>query len=151
MDRALQPKAGPGAALGGPGSHSTLAGQRPYHCLVMSNIMTTPLQFLYTSRNSASRAISDSACGCGTEPQRWAMTHMCTPASWRRLNTSFKLKQHYLFLFLGEKKVNARLTGMATRSLPVGEGPALPAGSVLSAGLTEAPPWRLVSPTASQT
>lgn len=33
----------------------------PYHCLVMSNIMTTPLQFLYTSRNSASRAISDSA------------------------------------------------------------------------------------------
>lgn len=32
-----------------------------YHCLVMSNIMTTPLQFLYTSRNSASRAISDSA------------------------------------------------------------------------------------------
>lgn len=38
-----------------------LVGQRPYHCLVISNIMTTPLQFLYTSRNSASRAISDSA------------------------------------------------------------------------------------------
>lgn len=35
----------------------------PYHCLVMSNIMTTPLQFLYTSRNSASRASSDSAWG----------------------------------------------------------------------------------------
>lgn len=29
-----------------------------YHCLVMSNIMITPLQFLYTSRNSASRATS---------------------------------------------------------------------------------------------
>lgn len=29
-----------------------------YHCLVMSNIMMTPLQFLYTSRNSASRATS---------------------------------------------------------------------------------------------
>lgn len=40
------------------------AGPRgPYHCLVMSNIMTTPLQFWYTSRNSASRASSDSAWG----------------------------------------------------------------------------------------
>ena len=31
---------------------------RSYHCLVMSNIMMIPLQFLYTSRNSASRATS---------------------------------------------------------------------------------------------
>lgn len=36
----------------------------------MSNIMTTPLQFLYTSRNSASRAISDSAWDGGVRRER---------------------------------------------------------------------------------
>lgn len=37
---------------------TTTQKEDSYHCLVMSNIMMTPLQFLYTSRNSASRATS---------------------------------------------------------------------------------------------
>lgn len=61
----------------------------PYHCLVMSNIMTTPLQFLYTSRNSASRAISDSACRRGTKPQKRAMTH--------NVSTHLLVKAEYVF------------------------------------------------------
>ena len=76
MAGALPAQAWPWSSAGRSlGSCNALAAQRPYHCLVMSNIMTTPLQFLYTSRNSASRAISDSACGRGTKPQKRAMTH----------------------------------------------------------------------------
>ena len=55
----------------------------------MSNIMTTPLQFLYTSRNSASRAISDSACRRGTKPQKRAMTH--------NVSTHLLVKAEYVF------------------------------------------------------
>lgn len=69
----------PGDKGGAPLSRGCWERLCPYHCLVMSNIMTTPWQFLYTSRNSASRAISDSAWGREGPGMRW---HGGRPHRW---------------------------------------------------------------------
>lgn len=100
--------------------------QPPYHCLVMSNIMTTPLQFLYTSRNSASRAISDSAWGQeGVGHERrgcgWGPTGVDPQRLGKAEQDFYNLKRQQLCSFW-KKHVSTRLSGVGSKPRHEGSG-----------------------------